>query len=386
MKNGHAAMSPGRIIAIVAVLASVWLNLGLVVNSLADANTKSDLKAEFLMANALAAGVDPYTSLDVLATTWLPGQGVGKLTHPTPHPIFVGWLCLPLAALTFPQAAVAWFVFEVLCLVVGVLLWLRIEGQPLRAWLVILLVIGLIGWFPIAMELGLGQLSILLSALFLGSWLALVRGKDSVAGACLGTMVLIKLVGVPVLLWLALKGRWRVVGSAAALVTGAHLMAIWIHGWSLVLGYYTTIGPLVAQQYITRPTNLSVWSLGVRLFGTEALATALTLALLGVLVWLAARARRWDTSLPFLFGGGLFLSPVAWVHYFVMAVPAMAVLTRRLAASAWPRWPTRAAAAAFVLVSIAEVFYLAWAPFPPMAALATLLGLLLWSDRWVYDS
>jgi uncharacterized membrane protein YhaH (DUF805 family) len=370
--------SIGRALGLTAFLASLALNLGLVVSALADPDAKSDLKAEYLMATALANGVNPYTSLDVLAETWLPGHGVGRLAHPTPHPIFVGWLFLPLAGVPFPQAAVTWFLVELGCLAGCAWLWCTLEGRRVRGWQIALIVSGLLAWFPLAMELRLGQLSVLLLTLFLGSWLALRRGHEATAGACLGTMVLLKLAAIPVLLWLALRGRWRAVASAVALVATAHLVAVGLHGWSLVTRYYTVVGPQVAQEYRTTAANLSAWSLATRLVGLDTTAVMVPLVALAALVGLAWRARRWDTSLPALMAGGLFLSPIAWVHTFVMALPALAVLGRRLHARAWPWWPTTAAVVAGALVSLPEVFYVeADLIIIPALALVSLVGLLL---------
>jgi len=174
------------------------------VYSALDPESRYDFNAEYLMVQALVRGQDPYTSLDVLGARWRPSPYV-LFMHPTPHPIFVGWLCLPLAWLTFPQAATVWLALEILCVVASVWIWTRITG-PVRPWQGALIVLGLLGWFPLVQEIRHGQLSILLTLLFLGGWLALLRRKEALAGLCLGAMVLIKLIGLPILLWLA----WRI--------------------------------------------------------------------------------------------------------------------------------------------------------------------------------
>lgn len=317
------------------VLAAAVVNLWLVGQSVLDPTVKSDLKAEYLMASALAAGGDPYASLDVLAVPWLP-DGVGRLAHPTPHPIFVGWIFLPLAVLPFTSAALAWFGVEIACLLAGLRLWRNLAG-PVPWWTSIVLV----GWFPVAMELRLGQLSILLTVLFLGAWLALARGRDAVAGLLLGALVLLKLAGLPILAWLLWRRRWTAVGVAVGLVLLAHLVAVGVHGPALLLRYYTDVGPRVTAEYATAPANLSAWT-----WSPWALAGPTVLGV--ILLWLTRR-QSLDSALPVLFGGGLFLAPVVWTHTLVMALPAIGQLARLR-----PGLAVTAAA----LLAVPEVFYL----------------------------
>jgi hypothetical protein len=180
-------------------------------------------------------------------------------------------------------------------------------------------------------------------------------------------MVLLKLAGIPVLLWLAWKRQWEAVGTTVAVVLGGHVLAVLVHGWPVVAGYYTTVGPQVSAFYRHSAVNMSLWRLG----------PVVPVVGLGLLLVLAVRARRVDTSLPLLFGGGLFLSPVAWTHSFVIALPAIGVLASRLFSTGWL---TNVAVTAFLVVSVPDVFLLA-APWMLAVAMVTLLGLLVWSDR-----
>ena len=50
----------------------------------------------------------------------------------------------------------------------------------------------------------------------------------------------------------------------------------------------------------------------------------------------AERASTFDTAYALLMGGGMFVSPVVWVHYFVMLLPAVGLLFHYLAARGWP--------------------------------------------------
>src|ERR1043166_9718406 len=53
----------------------------------------------YVLAQALRYGMNPYLPIPELVSLWLPTHNVTTLLHPTPHPLPVGWLCLPFALL-----------------------------------------------------------------------------------------------------------------------------------------------------------------------------------------------------------------------------------------------------------------------------------------------
>jgi hypothetical protein len=352
---------------------------------------KKDLHSGYLLAKAMSHGVDPYVPLADLVKRWLPERATGEFVHPTPHPFAVGWLCLPLSALNYTQAAVVWLVFEIICLLIALLLWQRLMGYPktLLDWALGLTL--LCAWYPLALELWFAQLSICLLPLFLAAWLALRKGRELTGGLYLGALVVLKLMGWPILLWLAWQRRWRAVAAAAAFWLGAHGLAVSLHGWVMVRDYYLKVGPLVGFLYRNHDANLSLWTVGQRLFGemhwyfvsvplwhapklASALAVLVPVGVLGWLVFCAARARQFDTSFALLMGGGLFLTPVTWEHYFVMALPALALLFQRLAARHWPRWQT---GCAVLLLGAASMPHVAYVPLLKPFAVGTTAGGLL---------
>ena len=407
-------------VGLVATVAS--LNLYWVFQSRAQPYRK-DFQTEYLMARALANGDNPYRLMPDLARRWLPAaesQTAASFPHPSPYPIAVGWVSLPLAALTYQRAVDAWLAIEGLCLGVAVALWYRLRGRRVMLPWVILTSLGLFAFYPLALEVGTGQLSVCLLPLFMGGGLALRRGADATGGLCLGGLVVLKLMGGPILLWLAWQRRWRAVGWAAAVWVGVHATAIGLHGWPMVRDYYLRVGPLVSEHYRTHAANISWWTLGTRLFGEinvrlvsvplwdePRLARALGILIPVGALWLLLRAgrrtTRFDTAYALLMGGGLFVSPVAWVHYFVMLLPALYLLFQHLVAR---RWPLAHTGAAVLLVNgivvptslyfelvrpfvrgvtaeglpiMGAVAALVWAV--PMAAASLLLWQLVWLDR-----
>ena len=123
-----------------------------------------------------------------------------------------------------------------------------------------------LGWMPVVEDLWYGQFSLFLLVLWLCSWRALRQGHDAQGGAILGLMMTMKLVGWPLVLWLAWQRRWRGVLAAALSASALHGLAIALHGWEMVRDYYFKYGPLVSAIYRVGDLNLSLMTFGRRLF------------------------------------------------------------------------------------------------------------------------
>jgi hypothetical protein len=321
---------------------------------------KKDILSGYLLAKAMVSGVNPYLSLNELAALWLPEHNLTDLVHPTPHPFAIGWLCLPLASLRYEHAAVVWLIFELSCLAAAVALFFRALRLKFdwRYWLLTTLLA--LGWVPVLDDLWLGQFSLCLLVLFLCAWLSLREGRDVLGGCLLGVLMTLKLMGWPVVLWLAWRRRWSAGMVATATFVNLHLVAIYFHGWALVRDYYLKIGPQIGALYRPHDANFSAWTLGQRLFADSGfnfvltplvnappLAAALNvlapLSILALALWLARRARSFDTAFALLVAAGVVLNPIAWTHYLLMTTLAWALMFRRLRALRWPRdWTYRA--------------------------------------------
>lgn len=116
------------------------------------------MRSGYLLAEAMAHGVDPYLPLPELGKYWLPEHyfiGTG-LNHPTPHPFVVGWLCLPLTLLRFEQAAIVWLLFQLICLAISILLLLRILGLASGWRRIAVIYLLALGWWPLILDLSWG--------------------------------------------------------------------------------------------------------------------------------------------------------------------------------------------------------------------------------------
>src|SRR5207249_1240667 len=132
------------------------------------------------------------------------------------------------------HAAVVWLLFELACLGMSAVLFLRILRVPAGGWRTLLITFLLIGWWPVANELRWGQLTLCLVAMFLGAWLALRRGRDIAGGILLGGLALLKLAGWPIVLWLLLQRRWKAVWATVLFWSLVHVLAIELYGWPVV--------------------------------------------------------------------------------------------------------------------------------------------------------
>src|SRR5262249_35149257 len=76
---------------------------------------RKDFICEYLLAHALRAGVNPYLGLNDLAGVLHIALPAPIFAHPTPHPPGLALFSIPLAWLTYLQAATAWFGLELAC-------------------------------------------------------------------------------------------------------------------------------------------------------------------------------------------------------------------------------------------------------------------------------
>lgn len=382
---------------------------------------KKDILSGYLLAKAMVAGVNPYLPLTELASLWLPEHNITDLNHPTPHPFAIGWLCLPLAWLSYEAAARFWLVFELCCLGITVALFFRaleLEFQW-RQWALACFLA--LGWVPVLDDLWLGQFSLCLLALFMGAWVCLRENKDWQGGLLLGVLMTLKLTGWPIVLFLALRRRWRSAFAAGACFATLHLIAITVHGWVLVRDYYLKVGPQLSAHYRPHDANFSLWTIGTRLFTESGLNFALTplwqapllaklvnvllpIIVLALALWFAWRletqARSFDAAFALLLGASCVLNPIAWTHYLMLAAPALALLVRRLHKGDWPRrltyqtlalvWPLALAQLTFVSLAMrfANGVNAAGKPIVgvlpgllTLIPLAALLGMLWWFAR-----
>lgn len=261
-------------------------------------------------------------------------------------PSFQAMFHAPVAAIFAinPNVALAvWTIITFAALIAGVRVWARTLSVPASspAVLVAILVVA----FPIYREF---QAQNMTTLLFLFSGLAaraLLKSRDGEAGAWVALGAALKFYpGFP-LAYFAARGRWRMAFAGAATLAGLLLLPILRLGVSRFIWLW--------QEWI-RSRQTSVWPMDfqsqslphvVRLFwlgdGRAQAATAMFLVLVAGAMLVAWSRRRMPLAageeMAFATLIGFVASPIGWIVYWILAIPALIVVSRDAASQTWSR-------------------------------------------------
>ncbi|MDX2029517.1 MAG: glycosyltransferase family 87 protein [Blastocatellia bacterium] len=356
---------------------------------------QKDFLSPYLMARAIHDGRNPYQPMPELARAYLNLTEFTEYEHMTPHTPLMGLLLSPLGLFGYRTAAFLWACIEFMCLL-GALALLGRWWDGGRSLSRIALLAGFaIGWLPVFDDLWSGQIGLLILLLFTGAWLALREGNDVRGGALLGGLFALKLMAWPLLFFLLLRGRWRAIAAAGAVVLLAHLAAAIVMGVEPIAECYLRAGPQVAKLYRTHTMNLSAWTWSQRLFGdwgwalhttpllrspslAANLAPLAPLLVAALALFAAWRARRFDTAFSVLLLAGIVLNPVGWQHYFALALLPIAIIARNARETGLPRAELLLVGLSLLLLSIGQFMYLLLASLFATGAAPDGLLLLPW--------
>ncbi len=328
---------------------------------------RKDFISPYLMARAIAVGDDPYKPLSTLIAQYLPEAPPSPFNFQTPHTPALGLLCLPLTLLSYRNAAILWLVLQASLLLVCALL-IRSILAPRSSWLTACVIAAICLLSRMMMqELWLGQINLLLLALFCGAWIDLREGGEARGGLWLGLILALKFMAWPALIFLALRRRWRALIAAGAVFIAANLLACVLIGAGKVQDYYLTAGPTAAAIFRKHDQNFSAHAVGRRPFegvgpgawvglASPPLWPSSTLAMMGgilapltVLIWglwLACRAKDFDVSFGVLVCTSLLVAPITWWHYLILAAIPLTIVVARLHDA---RFPLRLSVVCFVV-------------------------------------
>jgi hypothetical protein len=286
-----------------------------------------------LATTALLAGAaHARPAFDFHGVVWQAGRDVldGHSPYPpaTREALAVGNRFLypaPLALLSVPFALLPFAVSAALftALLAGALaaaLWL-FDVRDWRCYGASLLAL------PVEHDLRLGALSPLLLLAVAAAWRW--RDRAGPAAAAVAAAVVAKLFLWPVLLWLVVTGRRRTALLAVAGGLGACLAGWAVIGFAGLRGYPHL---LAVVSDIEQGSGYSPVAAGLALgLGPGAARLACLAAGLGVLV-LAVRSGDERRTLGLAVVAGLVLSPVLWLHYFVLLLAPIALIRPRFSA------------------------------------------------------
>jgi alpha-1,2-mannosyltransferase len=333
-----------------AVLGSV---AGVILLILTGSGGMIDLRVYRMGGSVLLQGNSLYDA-------HLPGSGL-----PFTYPPFAAVTMVPLAALPWVLAKLAWTVGSVLCLVA---IW-RCSLTTRMRWsstaAVLALTAGSFVLEPVWQTIQFGQINLVLMAMIL---LDLV-GSDQrrTRGVWVGIAAGLKLTPIIFLGFLLVTGQWRalrnaVLGLLATVVVGFALVPYqsWDY-WTRVVADAERVGGLAYTA------NQSVMGFVYRL-GKDASYVKPTWFVLSSLIaltvlWLARglwRQHERVGAVAVTALAGLFASPVSWSHHWVWVIPlGVTLVTTTWRRTASPRATVATGAVWFGLFVITPIW---WVP------------------------
>src|SRR4030065_1860541 len=158
------------LVGAVILMGLARLRITLILLALSENFKERDILQIYLMAKGLVSGLNPYLPVDVLAEKFI--GSFPYFPHPAPYPPINAILFIPLLALNFKNAMLAWYVFDVISLgaIPSMLVYLWRERFTWGG--AIFMFFLLLAWFPFMADLEVGQLSVLLTLLLLDALLA----------------------------------------------------------------------------------------------------------------------------------------------------------------------------------------------------------------------
>jgi hypothetical protein len=229
-------------------------------------------------------------------------------------PIPAALLATPLTLLPVGAAAALFVALSLVAL--GATLWLL----GVKDWRVY----GLVALWPATIAaLQTGNLTILLVLLVAVAWR--LRERPVLSGLAVGVAIALKLFLWPLVVWYLALRRWSSAAVAAGTGVAALLLVLPLASLASFVHLMRNLGDTFGGHSYN-PVGLLVQSGATGVHVAQLVALAAGLAVLAV-----AYRRR---SLPWSIAASLVLSPIVWLHYFVLLVVPIALARPRLA----PLW------------------------------------------------
>jgi hypothetical protein len=328
------------VVAYVRARQSLWAAVGVLVglilivwnlwNLAPSYISKYPVVNDFRLAySAAAVGIkDGYSHLYDLAAQKTAIENLGPGFNPQPFisPPPLAWLVTPLLALPFNIALVIWTLALLAALVLAWHL-LAPPGRLTRAAHLALL----LGLFPVAFGVMVGQPGALVAAVVVASWWLMRQERPVLAGLVLSLIVVKPQLALLVPLCVLASGRAKTFGSWLAASIFIGLIALAMLGSEGVARYLAVLADTQSPAWdITRRYSISgPLGLGPLLNATQLLVLIITL----VVAW---RHRHGGPEVPLAAGllGSLLFTPYLAFQDFLMLV-VVAWLLLRSPLKAW---------------------------------------------------
>jgi len=207
-------------------------------------NLYPDFSQYFWGLKTIVQGLNPYIVTQRTLT-------------PTVYPPFVLFLLSPLGLLSFFWAEKIWTVLSIIFLFSAVYLIFKIYNKSIASTLGFT-VLGLVCWsFPVKFTLGMGQINNLILFLFVVSIYFLEKKKKYLSAFFLASSLAIKFFPLFLPLYLLLKKKWKILISAAIIVSSFYIVAF-ILDPKINFYFYKNILPTFLASWKTDYYNQSL--------------------------------------------------------------------------------------------------------------------------------
>lgn len=247
-------------------------------------------------------------------------------------------LASPASRLPLDVAKGKWLTVSIALIVA--LVWLSVKLLPDRrrpAWVIVAVIVVAMAKFY-GHELTLGQVNLAFAVLIAAGILMLGSSRPALATAAFVAAVVVKPYAVLFLPWAALVGGWRALVSATIGMTAVFIAPVGLYGVTGTINLHRAWWDTVTTSTtpnLTNPDNVSVAAFAAKWLGVGStasiVAAVVSLALLGFAVFIIVRGRRLERR-EVLEGALLMtlvplISPQGWDYVFLVATPAIALLT-----------------------------------------------------------
>ncbi len=262
-----------------------------------------------------------------------------------------------------------WIVGNLLLLVITALA-MATMTQKTRLRMVI--IAGTILFPPLLVTLQLGQVTIILLALYVAAWIAYERDYPVWCGVLLAIAAWIKVYPALIIALLMLQREWRIVTGVA--IGGLVLLLVQVLGaFDLIVYYFTEALPNLTMFEASTLDNNSLrgFLLRVGIANAQTWWIVLALPILGLTALMALRGRN---AFAIGFPAALLLSSVTWMSNLLPVLLPLAILLLN------PRRGPRLTTSLFLIYAfICMGFFASWAGMTPASpfTLATFGGLVL---------
>ncbi len=214
--------------------------------------------------------------------------------YPSVYPPMSALLFSPFAAVTYEQAIVIWWIFQLLCIILsGVLLYRQL--RPDIDWK-LTAILGFASFYPVLNTFWNGQLSALLLLVLLVG-LALCEKRPTLAGMVLSILALKPQLLVGVVLWLIIRRHWRVLFGICLGSLFQLAIIITVFDVKILLAYLETsrvIAKLYPMLAISVDHQHALVGILAALFGAESRNWVICLHLVTIILagWFLIRITR----------------------------------------------------------------------------------------------